>query len=336
MKRVLVIRTADKEFGEQLAKNFNRSTDQFFQTFVFSEPETFKEFAKTNIINVLLCDEDISLVEGEDLRADLMINLTEVNAAGEETVPVIFKYQPSDSIMKQIRSYYDDFLMPDLPKEKPDLLIKKLSCVCSPVGGAYSSTFALALASYYSRTGRTIFLTFDPFFTLPHKEKNTKEGNLSDLLLLLDPGEDISYTKEKMVQYISSCTEKHGDLEVLSGVAYWFEICELDDKIMHSIIDAICNTGYYQNAVFDMGIFGRSCLEALYASNVIYVPIADTPLNNRKYREFKRQFDFSGNVTLLEKIKGLNIPEDEKLKGEYDYSDLLEGKLGKYIRTQNL
>lgn len=64
MKRVLVIRTADKEFGEQLAKNFNRSTDQFFQTFVFSEPETFKEFAKTNIINVLLCDEDISLVEG--------------------------------------------------------------------------------------------------------------------------------------------------------------------------------------------------------------------------------------------------------------------------------
>ena len=49
MKRVLVIRTADKEFGEQLAKNFNRSTDQFFQTFVFSESETFKEFAKTHV-----------------------------------------------------------------------------------------------------------------------------------------------------------------------------------------------------------------------------------------------------------------------------------------------
>ena len=58
MKRVLVIRTADKEFGEQLAKNFNRSTDQFFQTFVFSEPETFKEFAKTNIITTVRKKDD--------------------------------------------------------------------------------------------------------------------------------------------------------------------------------------------------------------------------------------------------------------------------------------
>lgn len=336
MMHVLVIRTADKEFGEQLAKYFNKSTDQFFQTFVYSEAEAFKEFAKNHVINVLLCDEDISLVEGEELRADLLINLTEVNTVREGLVPVIFKYQPPENIMKEIRSYYDEFLMPDIPKGKPELLIKKLNCVCSPAGGAFCSTFALALAAYYSHTGRTIFLTFDPFFTLPHKEKNTKEGNLSDLFSLLNTDDDNFYTKEKTIQFISSCTEKHGDLEVLSGVVYWFEICELNEQIIHSILDAICNTGYYQNAVFDLGIFGRSSLEVLYASDVIYVPIKDTPLNNNKYKEFKRQFNFSGNNALLEKIKGLNIPDDDRLKGEYDYSDLLEGKLGRYIKTQNL
>jgi hypothetical protein len=52
--------------------------------------------------------------------------------------------------------------------------------------------------------------------------------------------------------------------------------------------------------------------------------------------EFKRQISFSNNEDLLEKIKEVKIPVDEGLKGEYDYPDLLEGKLGRFIKSQDL
>ena len=55
MKRVLAIRTVDRDFGEQLAKKFNGNQDFYFETYVFSEADAFISFAKTNIINVLLC-----------------------------------------------------------------------------------------------------------------------------------------------------------------------------------------------------------------------------------------------------------------------------------------
>ena len=337
MKRILVIRTADKEFGEQLAKNFNRNSDSIFQTYVFSEAEAFENFAKTNIINVLLCDEDIFLVEGEELRADLTINLTEMNVVRESgAMPTIFKYQASEDIMKEIKLLYNDFLMPDNFKEKPELLIKKLRVVCSPVGGSFCSTFALALASYYSQTGPTIFLTFDPFFILPDKEKDKKEGTLSDLWLYLSQGSGIVYPKEKMADHIRFCASRFGNLELLNSVAYWYDICDINEEIMHNILDAVCNTGVFQNAVFDMRFFGKPSLEALRDADVIYVPTVDTPLNRKKVAEFKEQLRFSGNETILDKIMELNIPEDESLKGEYALENLLEGKLGRYIRAQKL
>ncbi|MBR5179012.1 MAG: hypothetical protein IKW90_09490 [Lachnospiraceae bacterium] len=341
MKPVLVIRTSDKEYGEKLANNFNRSADSIFQTYVFSETEAFEEFAKTNIINVLLCDEDISIIEGEDLRADLMINLTEASFVREDDVAdgcihTIIKFQPYDDIIKEVKSLYRDFLTPDRPKEKAEMLIKKLRVVCSPIGGAYSSTFALALASYYSQTGPTIFLTFDPFFVLPNKEKDIREGTLSDLWLYLSQGSGVSYPNVRMAEHIRFCASRYGNLELLNSVSYWYDICDIDEVIMHNILDSICNTGVFQNAVFDLGFFGKPSIQALEAADIIYVPTVDTPLNQKKIAEFKRQLSYSNNGIFMEKIRELNLPVDEGLKGEYDYSKLLEGKLGRYIAAQDL
>ena len=333
MKRVLAIRTADRDFGELLAKNFNKSPDSFFQTYVFSEAEAFYEFAKSNIINVLLYDENLAEPDTDDLRAELVIYLTELSIAGEGGTPSIFKYQASEDIMKEIMVYYNSLLTPAVTGAKQELLIKKVCCVCSPVGGVFSSTLALALASHYSESSKTVFISFDPFFTLPHQEKNPKDRDLTDVLFY---AENQWVNRQKMGDFINSCTIKRGNLEILSGVTHWFDICDMSPGITHSIIEGVCNTGLYQNAVFDVGIFGASSMEILLASDVIYVPVIESPLSRKKINEWKRQIRYSANEALLDKVKELHMPSDEGLKGEYDYPDLLSGTLGRFISYNNL
>ena len=340
MKRVLAIRTADRDFGDQLAKNFNKDQDFLFQTYVFSESEAFIDFAESNSINVLLCDEELLNGGSEPRTAELVIAFSELSTAGEPTAaPSIFKYQASGKIMDEILMYYSKFLPSGMSENTPKLLTKKICCVSSPVGGAFSSTFALALADSYSSDGRSLFISFDPFFTLPETEKDPKERNLSDLLSYIDTfleqknvtEQDHMKNMEMVREYIEFCTIKRGNLELLNGAAHWFDICDMDAKHTHYLLESICGNGYYRYVVFDTGVFGASCMEIFLLSGTILVPYTDSPLGIRKLNEWKRQIRFSRDPSILEKTRELIIPQDEGLKGEYGYESLLKGTLGRYI-----
>ena len=337
MKRVLAIRTVDRDFGEQLAKKFNGNQDFYFETYVFSEADAFISFAKTNIINVLLCDEELMDSDSEPRNAELVIHFSEISIAGEMTASrSIFKYQAPEGIMREILSLYKEFGTIRVSENSPKMLTKRVCCVCSPVGGAYGSTFALALAYKYAQSDRSLFISFDPFFMLPGTSKDPKEKNISDLSsyigTMLDPktegdGRIIELTRE----YMDLCTIKMGNLELLNGCAHWVDICDLDVKRMHFFLESICNTGYYRYVVFDAGVFGASCMQILLVADSILVPYKDTPLGRKNLKEWERQIDFSGNRALLDKTKELIIPFDEGLKGEYGYEDLLKGTLGRFI-----
>ena len=343
MKKILAIRTADRDFGEQLAKSFNKKQDFLFQTFIFSEMEAYVDFAKTNVINVLLCDEELLSSNNEPRNAELVIAFSEVGFASDNAnIPSIFKYQASENIMKEILGYYKEYVAPRLAENPTKLTTKKMVCICSPVGGVFSSTFALALASYYSTKGKSLFISFDPFFTLPDIEKDPKERNLTDLISYIDsmfePSKVIDKKKaaEKVSEYGELCTIKRGNLEVLNGISHWFDICDMKPDRMHYFLEGICNTGHYQYVVFDIGVFGASCMGILLVADRILVPYRDTPLGIRELEEWKRQITFSGNPELLEKTREIIIPVDDGLKGAYGFDDLLKGSVGRFIMNQNI
>lgn len=347
MRRILAIRTADREFGEQLAKNFNKDADSFFQTFVFSEQEAFSSFVKSNVINVLLCDEEIikdNTLEAQlnDVKAELVLSLSELNVAEEvsggilEGIHSVFKYQASEQIMKEVLYYYDQLKGLPLPEINTETLAKKVCCICSPVGGAYSSTFALALALSYSQNGKTLFISFDPFFTLPGRDKDPKDKDLTDVIFFSESSYKRHGFKEKLADYISNCAVNYQNLSMLNGVSHWFDICDMNVHIMHDIIESTCNTGLFQNVVFDTGIFGAASMEILMVSDNIYVPIDDSVASKKKVDEWRRQIKYSGREAILEKAKELRIPIDSGLKGEYGYEDLISGTIGKYITYYNL
>ena len=56
--------------------------------------------------------------------------------------------------------------------------------------------------------------------------------------------------------------------------------------------------------------------------------------SRKKLKEWKRQLIYCGKGDLLDKTVEFCVPEDELLKGDYGFEELLSGRLGKYIEER--
>lgn len=327
MKRILAIRTSDKDYAEGLAKRFGQNGNSAFEVMVFTDSGAYSEYIKGNRIDVLLCDEELFQEYKEGSGAKLVCPLSEVSIVNEtvcETTP-IFKYQASEKIMEEIMARFRMVIQADIPESTIEIKDKRIYSVCSPIGGSYSSTFALALAKYYSLQGKTLFITFDPFFVLPETDKDPKSRDLTDLIFYLDEKENY------ILGFLRDITIKQGNLECISGVSHWFDLYDMSPQSMSVLLQAVGKSPDYENIIFDVGIIGAASMEVFLTSEKIYVTENDDPGSKLKLDEWKRQLRFCDRADLLERLKEITVPKDELLKGRYSYEDLLSGRVGRFL-----
>jgi hypothetical protein len=330
MKRIMAIRTEDREYAEELAKNLNRSDEVIFQILIFTEKNAYEDYIKENRIDVLLCDEAFLPECEKDAAATVICGLSETSSANEvaEQKNIIFKYQSSDDIMKEIMKRFNASLKTDNKTGDTGVRSKKIFCVCSPVGGSFSSTFALALAAYLAQKEHTLFISFDPFFTLPGEEKNPAGKDLTDIIFYLNG------MQPYLMEFLKGLTLKKGGLECINGVSHWFDLYDMSPENMHELIENVCGDGTYDSVVFDVGIIGAASMEVLLAAGKIFTPFKDGAGSRKKLKEWKRQLIYCGKGDLLDKTVEFCVPEDELLKGDYGFEELLSGRLGKYIEER--
>ena len=330
MKRIMAIRTEDREYAEELAKNLNRSEDVIFQILIFTDKNAYDDYKKENRIDVLLCDETLLAECENESGATVVCGLSEINTANDtaELTNIIFKYQSSDDIMKEIMKRFNASKKTDIKtediKDRPD----KIYCICSPVGGSFSSTFALALAKYLAEKEHTLFISFDPFFTLPGEEKNPAEKDLTDIIFYLNGMQPC------LMDFIKGMTIKNGNLECVHGVSHWFDLYDMSPENMHDLVENVCNDPAYDSVVFDVGIIGAASMEVLLRAQKIFTPYKEGVGSRKKLKEWKRQLIYCGKGDLLDKTVEICVPEDDLLKGDYNFDMLLSGRLGKYIEER--
>ena len=323
MKRILAIRSGEPEYAEGLARQFNRRPDGIFHTLVFTDEEAYRVFSESNRVDVLLCDEEL-LSGNATYRADNICRLTTMGVAFE-TEPVrypgIFKYQSAENIMNEILKNFN---------QRQEAVERggvghRIFCVSAPAGGAYASTFALALAYYHSRGEKTLFISFDPFFQLPGEEKDSKDRNLTDIIYYLDQGQ------ENIIPHIKSLTRKFGDLDCVSGASHWFDLYDMKPQYMNSLLEALAGCDCYDTVVFDTGNIGAASMEIYLSSDRILVPVKNDMSCIRKIDEWKRQIVFCGQAQIIDKIEEIRIPTDELLEKGYGFDTLLRGRVGRFI-----
>lgn len=323
MKKTLAIFTYDVFYAEELARKINNSEGSIFHAVVFSTEESYRDYEKNNHIDVILCDDNQTDCQKE-FQTDYVCRLTEFSHVADNfDSEKIYKYQSSTAILQAIIKGYS--------REKrkkagnTDTGETLISCVCTPVGGSFASTMALALGQFFSSFQRTLFISLDPFFTLPGEKKDAADSNFTDAIYYLEQEENDIY------EHLRKKIGRVGNLYYISGVAHWFDLYDFAPEHMHRLLTALCSSGDYDRIVFDVGIIGAASMEPLLAAEKIYTPLGQGKNVEKKVAEWRRQIEFSGQLDILEKTREIRIPFDSCLEGDYSYEQLGRSKVLGFI-----
>lgn len=330
MDRVLAILADESDYSLELA-SYLRTRDNFiFKPLLFNSISEIQEYKKENCLDMLLCPSgteirDLSQIEKVCYLCENIDVYEKQHNKNKGNIRYIFKYQSSEAIMRELIDCYSDNNKDDENSQADPDDGKRLVCVYSPSGGCYSSTFALALAEYYSKGGNTLFISFDPFFIYPGETKNLTDRNLTDLMYYME------VTYAGVGSFVESLAVHKGTLDYVSGVSHWFDIADMSRKKVRILLDALSKYDKYRNIVFDLGRMGEASIEMLSGCKSVYLPLKNSGSCTRAVDEWKRQIRFANHNEIIEKTKELEVPYDELLEGEYNFDHLLKGHLGRFI-----
>ncbi len=317
------------DYTAELASYFKTRKDFFFKPVLFKDINELNRFSTEFTVDMLLCDEaaENEIPSSFDNVCFLCedSDVMESNDTEAAKWHRIFKYQSSEKIIKDIVEYYKRKQQKTAQEIQAVVARKRIVTVCSPSGGSYASTFALALAAYYSIGGKTLFISFDPFFQYPGEDKSRADKNLTDLVYYME------VSVSGLDDFVSRMAVHRGSLDYVSGVSHWFDISDMSRTKMRALMESLNNTDKYENIVFDLRITGDAGIELLAGSKNIYVTKKHGPQALRAVEEWKRQIRFANFESILERTKEIEVPYDEFLTGEYGFEVLLKGHLGQFI-----
>ena len=323
--KTLAILDYEKEYVNRLMQYMNQKRNFDFQVIAFTEEEKLKSYETDHTIDILLCSEDIAEISASEYKARQLFVLSDYNFVREGAkYPSIFKYQSADEIITEILYHFS--------KNNEEVRFFKSGStdvigICSASGGCYKSTFALAAALHHAKTKNTLFVSFDPFYSIPELPREELKDSLSDILYYL------KQSNGSLTAKIKSVIRKLHNLDVICGVAHWIDLYDFTMDEAKNFLVEIMEHMSYQTIVIDIGYFGVNAMELMAGCSSIYVPVREHDfLNRAKEMEWKRQISFIGGEHLFERFHEIQIPYDSRLDGkDYKIEDLEEGVLGDYI-----
>ena len=156
MKKIMAVYDADSRYADRLAEFVNQRSQVPFQVVAFTSLEKLKEFAAREKIDLLLAGSGVEKEQLDGIPAAQVVWLSE-NGVAEEGEAVVYKYQASDDLLREVMSWYR-------PQEIPVLMTSagrrsRITGVYSPIGRCGKTSFALTLGQVLARKEKVLYHT---------------------------------------------------------------------------------------------------------------------------------------------------------------------------------
>lgn len=327
MTKILAVYDADPVFAKRLADYVNQKETGLFAAMAFSSLDRLKEYGDSHSIEILLVDERSRSAVGDVKAKQIMVlndgEITEEKKA-RELIPVIYKFQSGDCIMREVlASYCGCSLEPALAFMGARATVVG---VYSPINRCQKSALALVIAQLLSREERVLYLNLEEYSGFSRLICSEYSWTLSDVLYLYQQGQ---YNWVKLKSMISNW----GNMDYIPPVRYGEDLSQVDPEDMAHLIDRIAREGGYKKIVVDVGQMGRGALSLLSICDAVYMPVKDDLVSMAKLEEFEEYLGEADQTDVKGRIQRLKLPENSTvLRGENYMEQLLWGELGDYVR----
>ena len=323
MKKIMAVYDADSRYADRLAEFVNQRSQVPFQVVAFTSLEKLKEFAAREKIDLLLVGGGVEKEQLDGIPAAQVVWLSE-NGVAEEDEAVVYKYQASDNLLREVMSRYR-------PQEIPVLMTaagrrSRITGVYSPIGRCGKTSFALTLGQVLAREEKVLYITLEEFSGLSALTGTVYTGGLSDLLYY--------YTQREYSSVrLGSVTYNWGELDYIPPVTYAEDKNGIRQEVFSGLVQRIAADGTYEELILDVGGFCGGSEELLGICDVVYVPVKDDVVSTAKLEEWKTYLNRSGRSAVWEKLRFLKLPEPGPLPARESYLEqLLWSDLGDFVR----
>lgn len=326
MKKSMAVYDADFRYADRLAEFANQREQVPFRAVAFTSLEKLKAFSQRESIDLLLVGDSVKQEQLEGIPVGQTVRLSQ-NGLAKEGEAAVYKYQSSDSLLREVMSWYQ-------PREIPALMSvagqrSRILGVYSPISRCGKTGFALTLGQVKAREEKVLYMTLEEFSGLAALTGTVYTGGLSDLLYY--------YTqREYSPVRLGSVTYRLGDLDYIAPFTYAEDKNGISQDVFAGLISRIAADGTYEELIVDIGTFCGGAEELLGICDVIYVPIREDAVSAAKLEEWKEYLNRSGRSAVWERLRFLKLPKPELWPSRETYLErLMWSELGDFVRELN-
>lgn len=324
MKRIMAVYDVDPFYADKFAEFANQKEKTPFIAVAFSSLGRLKAFTEQQPVELLLVGDDVEKGELEQLPVGQVVRLSETGLALDDGTPTVYKYQPSDDVLREVMACYQ------VRPEPVSLTVVGMKSavigVYSPVNRCGKTGFALTMGQILAKEARTLYLSLEENSGLSKLTGTEYKGSLSDLLYHFRQGQ---YSGMRL----GAVTYSLGNLDYVPPVSYAEDLTDVRAEEVERLIERIAADRKYETILLDLGHFGRGVETLLELCDQIYVPVKEDCVSTAKLEEWRQYLKASGREQLWERMKMVKLPvPGVRVPAEAWLEQLLWGELGDFVR----
>lgn len=325
MKRIMAVYDVDPFYAERFAEFANQKEKTPFTVVAFTSLARLRQFTQRQQVELLLAGDGVPEESFKDLNIRQVIRLGEVKDLAAPDTQVIYKYQSSDAVLREVMACYQLH-----PEQIPLAAVGVKSTVigvCSSVGRCGKTGFAFTLGQIMAKESKVLFLSMEEYSALARLTGNKYTSTLTDLLYYYRSGE---YSRARL----ASVLYNWNGLDYVPPVTCAQDLAEADGEELADLVGRIAQEGVYDVLILDMGHLVRELDPLLELCDAVYAPVREDCVSAAKVDAWKEDIRRSGRETLWDKVHLLKLPMPSAVRPAESYLEqLLWGETGDFCRN---
>ncbi len=289
------------------------------------EPSFFSEGVRDIEQSSVIKEEDEGKVSQSPGRK-LADGSDEASSASESSgLPVIYKYQSTESLTREVMNYYTG----DLSSSFRTLRASgtEIYAVHSPIARCGKTLFSLTMAEILGEKKKTLYLNLENYSGFESLFGQTYRSDLTDLVYLSEKnGESLPIKLESVIQTLRNA-------DYIPPAFFPGDLREIRSDEWISFLVQVSDLMDYKAVVLDIGNEPSDIPALLSACSHIYMPLLPDPLSRAKVFQYEKDMEALSMNRIMDRTVRLYLPE-VRLKGSGMtlLDDLLKGPMGTYTR----
>ena len=334
-KLKLAICDSDKTYCHRLNEYLRGNLKLSFDIISFTDTSILCSFEKDDPVSLLVISEALFHELKRNHQISKFGNILVLDEGGGEAefllqedsdedgarVKHISKYQEAsrivDGIIDFCVEYPDEF---GVASVKASMTKGNIIGFYTPLGKCGQTTLAREVSKRFAAKGKTIFLSFESFSSLPYLLGDSKGEDMTDLLYYAE------CERQKLGLYLEKIKISRDGVDYILPARTSMQLKEISFEKLKDLLEILIQDAGYEYVILDMTDYPEGYLDILFMCKKVITIIRENPIDSSRQKQYEEILLDSGYEEIRSKTGKTVMPDPRDRKAlEACVTELIKG-----------